>query len=164
MKKQPKTAKRRKWGSAKSRLTTPDTKQASAIGLYLTGTKKRAISRELGLDRETVTRILSQRETQLLVQGFRSAVLKIVPHALVRAYELVRRLHPQTINNVLHGCRVLVDRHEVSIEEHHVRPITGYLKVEFYGKHKRWPTDEELKEFEETIEVVPLTNTGKLIT
>ena len=44
----------------------------------------------LGLDRETVIRVLSQEENQLLVQGYRDAVLKIVPNALIGASELVK--------------------------------------------------------------------------
>jgi hypothetical protein len=43
--------------------------------MYLTNVKRAAIARALGLDRETVVRILSQEEI-LLVEGYRDAVLK----------------------------------------------------------------------------------------
>ena len=75
--------KRAKWGTSKKPLNTPPSKQALVVGLSLSGKKRSAISRELGLDRETVTRILSQQENQLLLQGYRQAVLRIVPNALI---------------------------------------------------------------------------------
>ena len=58
--------------------------------MYLTNVKRAAIARALDLDRETVVRILSQQETETLVQGHRDAVLKIVPNALIGASELVK--------------------------------------------------------------------------
>jgi hypothetical protein len=76
------------------------------------------MSRELGLDRETVTRILSQQENQLLLQGYRQAVLRIVPDALVGLSHLVNQLDRTAIIEVLYGTRVLIDRHEVAnVEE-----------------------------------------------
>src|SRR5882762_2355024 len=104
------TAKRRreKWGTSKKPLYTPPSKQALVVGLSLIGKKRSAIGRELGLDRETVTRILSQQENQLLVQGYRAAVLKIVPDALIGAQELVKRLDQRMITEILYGSRVLI--------------------------------------------------------
>lgn len=152
---QPKTANRKKWGSSKTPLRTRKTKQASVVGLYLSGVKQREIAKELELDRETVARILSQEETRLLVRSYRDAVLRIVPDALIGACELVRRLHPQTINNVLYGARVLIDRHEV---EHVEPPKRTYAsaKMAFYGKYGRWPSQEEAEKFDKTIKRTPM--------
>lgn len=146
--------KREKWGTSKKPLNTPPSKQALAFGLYLTGKKRSAISRELGLDRETVTRILSQQENQLLLQGYRQAVLRIVPRALIGASELVDRLDRQMITDVLRGSRVLVDRHEVENTPPPVQDYS-YSRVLFFGKYKRWPTDEEAIKFDKTIPVKP---------
>jgi hypothetical protein len=147
--------KREKWGSSKKTLHTPPTKRASVVGMYISGAKQREIARQLELDRETVSRILSQEETRLLVRGYRDAVLRIVPQALIGAYELVRRLHPQTINNVLRGTRVLIDRHEVEQIEPPKRTYAS-AKMAFYGRYGRWPTEEEAIKFDRTIKRIPM--------
>jgi transposase-like protein len=147
--------KREKWGSSKKPLHTPPTKRASVVGMYISGAKQRAIARELGIDRETVTRILSQEETKLLVRGFRDAVLRIVPQALIGAHELVKRLHPQTIANVLYGARVLIDRHEVEPAEPPKRTYAS-AKMAFYGRYGRWPSEEEAIKFDKTIKRTPM--------
>jgi hypothetical protein len=90
VKRQQKTAKRKKWGSSKKPPVTSRATKAKVVAMYLTNVKRAAIARELGLDRETVPRILSQPETELLVQAYRDAVLKIVPNALIGASELVK--------------------------------------------------------------------------
>jgi hypothetical protein len=146
--------KREKWGTSKKSLNTPPSKQALVVGLYLTGRKRSAISRELGLDRETVTRILSQEENQILLQGYRQALLRIVPRALIGASELVDRLDRQMITDVLRGARVFIDRHEVENIPPPVRDHS-YPRILFFGKYKRWPTDEEAIKFEKTIVVKP---------
>lgn len=132
-------------------------KKAAVIGLYLSGKKKLQIAKELELDRETVVRILSQEETKLLVSGYRDAVLRIVPKALVGARELVDRLHPQTIANVLYGSRVLIDRHEVGrlIKPSEERDYSS-SKVEYYAKYHRWPSEKQAREFDRTIKRLPL--------
>src|SRR5258706_14442192 len=130
--------KREKWGTSKRPLNTPPSKQALVVGLSFIGKKRSAISRELGLDRETVTRILSQQENQLLVQGYRAAVLKIVPDALIGAQELVKRLDQRMITEVLYGSRVLIQRHEVEKVEEPKRTF-AYTRAEFFGKYGRWP-------------------------
>ena len=146
--------KREKWGTSKKPLNTPATKRANVVGMYLTGAKKAAISRELGIDRETVVRILSQPETELLVQGYREAVLRIVPNALVGASELVKRLDRQMITDVLRGARVFIDRHEVATVQEPERTYDS-AKVAFYEKYNHWPTYEEAKEFDKTIKRKP---------
>jgi hypothetical protein len=146
--------KREKWGTSKKPLNTPASKQALVVGLSLTGKKRSAISRELGLDRETVTRILSQQENQLLLQGYRQAVLRIVPRALIGASELVDRLDRQMITDVLRGARVFIDRHEVATVQEPERTYDS-AKVAFYEKYGHWPTHEEAVKFDRTIKRQP---------
>ena len=152
MRTQPNTAKRQrgKWGASKKPLNTPPSKRANVVGMYLTGAKVRVISRALQIDRETVTRILSQEENQLLLQGYRQAVLRIVPRALIGASELVDRLDRQMITDVLRGARVFIDRHEVATVQEPERTYDS-AKVAFYEKYNRWPTHEEAVKFDETI-------------
>jgi hypothetical protein len=72
------------------------------MGLYLSNHKQRDISRLLGIDRETVCRIISQRENQILLSGYRDAVMKIVPKAFITAYELVERGDRQMATDILY--------------------------------------------------------------
>jgi hypothetical protein len=135
-------------------MNTSAATQLKVSALYLSGKKHREISRELGIDRETVSRILSQEEAQLLVHGFRSTILKMVPEALITVHECVKRLDRQAAIDVLRGARVLIDRHEVEnvsppVQDH------SYSRILFFGKYKRWPTDEEAIKFEKTIPVKP---------
>ena len=156
MRTQPNTAKRQrgKWGASKKPLNTPPSKRANVVGMYLTGAKVRAISRALQIDRETVTRILSQEETRLLIQGYRDAVLRIVPRALIGASELVDRLDRQMITDVLRGARVFIDRHEVATVQEPERTYDS-AKVAFYEKYGHWPTHEEAVKFDRTIKRQP---------
>lgn len=135
-------------------MNTSAATQLKVAAMYLSGRKHREISRELGIDRETVTRILSQEEAQLLVQGYRSTVLKIVPEALITVYECVQRMDRQAAIEVLRGARVLVDRHEVEPMPPPVQDYS-YSRIRFFGKYKRWPTDEEAIKFDKTIPVKP---------
>lgn len=64
-------------------------------------------------NRETVTRNLSQQENQLLLQGYRQAILRIVPDTLVGLSYLVNQLDRTAIIETLYGAKVLMDRHEV---------------------------------------------------
>jgi hypothetical protein len=118
--------------------------------MYLSGKNYARISEKLGLNRETVVRILSQEENELLVQGYRDAVMRIVPDALVGASELVDRLDRQMIADVLKGSRVLIDRHEVPVVQEPERTYDS-AKVAFYEKYSRWPTHEEAVKFDKTI-------------
>jgi len=147
--------KREKWGTSKRPLNTPASKQALVVGMAFTGKKRSAIGRELGLDRETVTRILSQQENQLLLQVYRDAVLKIVPDALITAHHLVKMGDRQMATDILYGSRTLIQRHEVEKVEEPKRTY-AYTRVEFFGRYGRWPLNSELEEFEKTLDIEPL--------
>jgi hypothetical protein len=124
--------------------------------MYLSGKKHREISRELGIDRETVTRILSQEEAQLLVQGYREIVQKMVPEALITLHECVKRLDRQAATDVLRGARVLIDRHEVAAVVTEPERTYDSAAVAFYEKYSRWPTHEEAVKFDKTIVRKPI--------
>ncbi len=130
--------------------------QSQVLGMYLTNHKQRQIARTIGIDRESVTRIISQQENQILLSGYREAVMKIVPAALIQAYELVSRGDRQMVTDVLYGSRVFVQRQEIEKVEERKRTY-AYPKAEFFTKHGRWPSLKEAIEFEKTIEVRLLT-------
>ena len=146
---------REKWGTSKRPLNTPPSKQALVFGLSLLGKKRSAISRELGLDRETVTRILSQQENQELLNRYRSVVMRMVPDALIAAHHLVKQGDRQMVTEILYGSRVLINRNEIEKVEQPKRNY-AYTRAEFFGAHGRWPLDHELKEFEKTLTIEPL--------
>lgn len=113
-----------------------------------------AISKKLELDPETVVRILSQEENELLLQSYRQSLTKIVPNALIQAYDLVDHGDRQMVTDVLRGARVMVNRHEVATAPPPVQDYS-YSRVLFFGKYKRWPTDEEAVKFQKTITIKP---------
>src|SRR5437867_5200374 len=63
-------------------LYTPKAKQARIIAASLAGKSQRQIAREVGADRETVRRVLSQSEVQALLDAHRDRLRSIVPNAL----------------------------------------------------------------------------------
>jgi hypothetical protein len=81
--------------------------------------------------------------------------LKIAPDALIGAYELVHRLNPKIITDVLKGSRVLIERHEVEHVQRAPVQDYSYSRVLFFAKYKRWPTDEEAAKFQKTILIKP---------
>jgi hypothetical protein len=50
----------------------------------------------------------------------------------------------------------MIQRQEVEKVEEPTRTF-AYTKVEFFGRFGRWPLDSEVLEFEETLNVEPLT-------
>ena len=158
---QPQPAKR-KWAGSNSKtgrpmtLRTPVTKQVEVTALYLSGHKQREIGRQLGLNRETVRRIISRQESSILLQGYREAVMKIIPHALIGAYELVKRLDRQMITDILYGARVLIGRRETEEIKPPQERTYDYPKVEYFAKYGKWPSLAEAKEFEKTMDIEPL--------
>lgn len=151
--------KRKKWGTSVRgkayKPSTPVVKQAAVLALYLQNNKKLTIARELGLDRETVARIISQQENETLLQRYRDVVMKMVPDALIGAHHLVKQVDRQMITDILYGSRTLIQRHEVQKVEEPKRTY-AYTKVEFFGKYGRWPLDSELAKFEKTLTIEPL--------
>jgi hypothetical protein len=127
--------------------------QAQVLGLFLTNHKARQISRLIGIDRETVHRIISQQENQILLSGYRDAVMKIVPKALITAYALVEKGDRQMATDILYGTRVLVHRQETETVEPQRERTYAYPKAEFFAKYGRWPSLEEAKEFEKTLDI-----------
>src|SRR5579859_4137679 len=91
----------------------------------------------------------------LLVHGYRDAMLRMVPDALIGACELVKRFHPRTINNALYGTPVLIDCHQVEKIEP-PRRTHASAKVEFFAKYGRWPSQAEAEAFDKTVTRKPI--------
>jgi transposase len=143
-----------KRGQRKGRPYTAKTKQARVLTRVVLGQSERQIAKEEGISRGTVYRIRSQSENAMLLQSFREMILDIVPDAIKGLAKLVKERDRQAIIETLKGSRVLIDRHEV---ENIPPPVQdySYSRILFFGKYKRWPTDEEAIKFEKTIPVKP---------
>lgn len=64
-------------------LYTPRPTRERVVALYVAGQSNRAIAASEHLDRETVARILTQRETVNLLAGYRSQILeRLIPKSL----------------------------------------------------------------------------------
>ena len=65
----------------------PKAKQARIIAASLADQSQRQIAREVGADRETVSRVLSQSEVQLLLDAYRDEYRDLVPLAMTLRHE-----------------------------------------------------------------------------
>lgn len=142
-------------------LYTPKATQADIVALSLTGSKKAAIARKLGLNPGTITRVLSQQETQNLIQSYRSVVLSIVPDALIGLSHLVNATDRQAIIETLYGGKILINRQEVEAIEEPKRTYASST-LDFYYKHHRWPTLEEAMKHDKTMVRKPAVK-GELV-
>jgi len=143
-----------KRGQRKGRPYTAKTKQARVLTRVVLGQSERQIAKEEGISRGTVYRIRSQSENAMLLQSFREMILDIVPDAIKGLAKLVKERDRQAIIETLKGSRVLIDRHEVEAIQPPVQDYS-YSRIRFFGKYKRWPTDEEAIKFEKTLPVNP---------
>jgi hypothetical protein len=120
------------------------------------GQSIRQIAGQEKISKDTVMRILSQEETSLLVQGYRDTILQdYVPLAMNSLKRLLKGDDRQAMIETLYGARVFIQRQEVDpVRE----PVRTYAcpKVEFFAKYGRWPSLEEAKEFEKTLDIQPL--------
>jgi hypothetical protein len=118
----------------------------------MTGETQRRIASIMGLDQETVSRILADDEYQLLIRGYRASVLKAVPKALMGLHWLIEHTDRTAIIETLYGAKVLIDRHEAEhVEEED--PVRTYdaSRILFYQKYGKWPTDAEEIPFDKKI-------------
>ena len=95
-------------------LYTPQPVQARVIERHLDGASNRKIAKEEGLDRETVSRILSQRELLELRAAQQSQLQRLVSKALKVYEELLdspdARLAAATATKILEGTAIMDGR------------------------------------------------------
>jgi len=139
----------------KRKLRTPLAKQARVTARRMHGQSIREIAAQESISKDTVMRILSNEEASLLIRGYRDTILQeYVPLAMNSLKKLLKQEDRQATIETLYGAKVLIDRHEVENIPPPVRDHS-YPRVLFFGKYKRWPTDEEAVKFEKTIVVKP---------
>jgi len=77
-----KPAKSRRMPPITQKLYTPEPVRGRVIALHVSGQSNRRIASTEGIDRETVSRILSQQEAVDLIGRYRSQLLGMMPKAL----------------------------------------------------------------------------------
>lgn len=149
----------------KGKLTTPESVQAGVIADRAEGKYRNQIAKERGIDRETVTRILSQPEVAQHIQQSRSELFRALPKMRARYVKIALKGKVQyaapVIGKVLEGLQVLIPKAERDHTLHLQDPLAlrandeldYYAKFglwpnqderEFYKLHKYWPQEEKL--------------------
>jgi predicted transcriptional regulator len=120
----------------KGGLYTPLPKQNHVIAASLAGKNKSEISREVGIKRDTVARILSQPEVQELLAEYRQQARGLVPHCLAgleaklitKAGKLRKSIDWRMMVEVLKGTQVFIGKQEQEVHE---------KKDEFDGRSRK---------------------------
>jgi transposase-like protein len=153
----PAKQKGRKWAAPVKNPYTPTAKQAAVMALGIAGKSKVQIAREVGLNRETVTRILSQSEYTNIIEGLRSKIASNLTPAVYKSLEkLIKKAHAPTVMQTLFGLKVLSQRHEREVSETVPQRDYADTKVKFYYNFGRWPTKEECLGYDKTLPIEPL--------
>jgi hypothetical protein len=126
----------------KDKPYTSPIKRAEVVGLHLAHKTRTEIATLTGLNRQTVSRILSQSEVETLLQTYRSNVLQMVPDALAGLHVLIRELDRQAIIETLYGSKVFTEHKELEVAPKRERTY-AFTKVAFFHKFGRMPTQEE---------------------
>jgi hypothetical protein len=99
-------------------LYTPEPVRGRVINRHISGQSSRQIASEEGIDRETVGRILSQREVVQLIAQYQARVLSLVPKAIAAYEEILDsdnlHLKAAIATKLLEGLQVL---HKGGIEQ-----------------------------------------------
>ena len=134
--------------------------KAGVIRRRMRGETTRQIAAAEGIARNTVIRILSLPEV-------REALARTRMLIIARADELAERLiqialgktkkgDRQALVDILRGVGVLTSKIELGDVEVPGERDYSDAMVRFYYEFGKWPTKEEAKEFDKTIEVQPL--------
>ena len=112
-----------KGASRKGGLYTPRGKQNHVIAASLAGKNHSEISKEVGIKRDTVARILSQPDVQELLAQYRQQARGLVPLCLAgleaklitKAGKLRRSIDWRMLVEILKGTQVLVPKQEEEV-------------------------------------------------
>lgn len=147
--------KRRKWAAPTEKPRTPKATEQRVFALALAGRKKSHIAREVGINRETIARILSQQEFDSIIDQIRSRIVTELGEEALKALKyLIRKRDRMAVMQTLFGLKVLSQHSELKLQGGEQGERTyAYASFEFYQKYGRWPTLQEAKEFDKTLEV-----------
>ena len=140
-------------------ITKPNTPQATQVAidaLALTGSNNSEIARRVGVDRETVGRILTLSEMEACRGQARSVILQAVPELAGLLVEIAKTNNLEAILAALRGVGALTNKLEVENSTAGEQRTYAYPKIAFFHKHGRWPTLQEAIKFDKTLDVEPL--------
>jgi predicted transcriptional regulator len=114
----PAKQKGRKWAAPVNNPYTPTAKQAAVMALGIAGKSKVQIAHEIGLNRETVTRILSQSEYTTIIEELRSRIAsELVPDLFKSLKKLVKKADRVAVQWLVHS-RITTRHHREERKGH----------------------------------------------
>ena len=151
-----KTPRRKRRAPCIRKPNTPQAKQVAIQALALTGSNNSEIARRVGVDRETVGRILTLTEMEARRSQAHSVILQAVPELAGLLVEIAKTKNLEAILAALRGVGALTNKLEVESSTADEQRTYAYPKIAFFYKHGRWPTLPEAIEFDKTLDVEPL--------
>src|SRR5437773_1617726 len=91
------------------------------------------------------------------LSSFQATKFSLLPSAIKGLAKLIKKTDRQAIIETLYGTRVLTQRQEIEKVEDEPQRTYDYTRAEFFGKYGRLPLNEELEEFEKTLDIQPIT-------
>lgn len=140
---------------------TPHAKQVAVEAMAMTGANFSQIAREVGINRETVVRILTQSEMEMRRAEGRSIILEAVPVLAAKLVEIAKNNDLIAILAALRGVGALTNKLEVENSTAAEQRSYAFPKVAFFHRHGRWPTEKEAIAFDRTLDVEPLVKASQ---
>jgi len=151
-----KTPRRKRRAPYITKPNTPQSTQVAIEALALTGSNNSEIARRVGVDRETVARILTLTEMEARRGQARSVILQAVPELAGLLVQIAKNKDLVAILAALRGVGALTNKLEVEDTSGDEQRTYAFPKAAFFHKYGRWPTLEEAIEFDKTLDVEPL--------
>jgi hypothetical protein len=130
----------------------------------LRGESTRQIAQAEGIARNTVIRILSLPEVRVAVAASRGIIVRRAAELATRLVQMglgeTKKGDRQALVDALRGIGVLTSRLTIEDATDQNERDYAFPRVVFFERYGRWPTLEEAKEFDKTIEVKPLIKGG----
>jgi len=151
-----KTPRRKRRAPYITKPNTPPATQVAIEALALTGSNNSEIARRVGVDRETVGRILTMTEMEVCRSRARSVILQAVPELAALLVEIAKNKDLVAILAALRGVGALTNKLEVDSSTANEQRSYAFPKVAFFYERGRWPTLPEAIKFDKTLDVEPL--------
>lgn len=139
-----------KGANRRGKLYTPQAKQTRVIAASLAGKSNREISRQEGMKRDTVARILSRPDVRELLTEYRQQARDLVPlclagleaKLLTKAGKLRKSIDWRMMVEILKGTQVLVPKSEEEVTTKDEFTGRSRQELQFFIDHRgRWPEE-----------------------
>jgi hypothetical protein len=136
--------------SRKGRLYTPRAKQTRVVAASFAGKSNREISRQEGIKRDTVARILSQPEVRELMTAYREQARGLIPLCLAgleaklvtKGGKLRKDIEWRMMVEILKGTQILVQKLEEEVTRKDEFDGRSKEELQFFIDHEgRWPEE-----------------------